>query len=359
MGQCCTTVPIKDQQYQLVLDKPQIEEVQPIELNVQKARDYNDTPSSPNQSEKDYVQSANNNQFSLKQNTIVEYSPIIKWQFLTLMIRLCFNKIQVLIRFILHQSLQNNLNWIICTHMALSSQMLGKNLQQQNNVRLIYEGTWKSGLRHGFGIQMWPDGSVYEGEWYSDQAHGYGRLVGKNGEIYEGQWKEDRANGYGVYDTQDVHYEGQWYDDKQHGQGIERWKNGQVYEGDYLNGQKTGFGKYKWPDLSTYEGQLVDGNPHGKGIYKWEDGRSYDGEWIHNKIYGYGEYKWPDGKVYKGNFIEDKKDGYGELFWPDGREYKGQWKEGKQHGNEWQRIQRSMGKWQNYKMDIIYIINLQ
>ena len=50
--------------------------------------------------------------------------------------------------------------------------------------RLIYEGTWKSGLRHGFGIQMWPDGSVYEGEWNNDQAHGYGRLVGKNGEMF-------------------------------------------------------------------------------------------------------------------------------------------------------------------------------
>jgi MORN repeat len=29
----------------------------------------------------------------------------------------------------------------------------------------VYKGQVKEGLRHGFGIQVWPDGARYEGMW--------------------------------------------------------------------------------------------------------------------------------------------------------------------------------------------------
>ena len=28
-----------------------------------------------------------------------------------------------------------------------------------------YEGQWKDGLRHGFGMYIWKDGDIYIGEW--------------------------------------------------------------------------------------------------------------------------------------------------------------------------------------------------
>lgn len=29
----------------------------------------------------------------------------------------------------------------------------------------VYKGQWKGEVRHGFGIQIWPDGARYEGHW--------------------------------------------------------------------------------------------------------------------------------------------------------------------------------------------------
>ena len=60
-----------------------------------------------------------------------------------------------------------------------------------------YKGQWstRTGLRHGRGVQVWPDGSIYEGYWKHDKAEGRGRLIHSDGDVYEGEWKEDKANG--------------------------------------------------------------------------------------------------------------------------------------------------------------------
>lgn len=41
-------------------------------------------------------------------------------------------------------------------------------------------------MRHGTGVQRWPDGSMYEGMWRDDVATGLGRFTFANGDIYEG-----------------------------------------------------------------------------------------------------------------------------------------------------------------------------
>ena len=48
-------------------------------------------------------------------------------------------------------------------------------------------------VRHGKGVQIWPDGARYEGDWTDDKASGYGRFEHVDGDIYEGQWKDDKA----------------------------------------------------------------------------------------------------------------------------------------------------------------------
>lgn len=30
---------------------------------------------------------------------------------------------------------------------------------------VVYTGEWKNENRHGFGVQIWPDGAKYEGFW--------------------------------------------------------------------------------------------------------------------------------------------------------------------------------------------------
>lgn len=56
----------------------------------------------------------------------------------------------------------------------------------ENNAH--YEGQWKGDARHGFGVQVWSDGSMYQGLWEEDKANGRGRLIHADGDVYEGDW---------------------------------------------------------------------------------------------------------------------------------------------------------------------------
>ena len=60
----------------------------------------------------------------------------------------------------------------------------------------VYHGQWnEKGMRHGVGLQVWPDGMEYEGYWVSDSASYRGRLIMPNGDSYDGEWLSDKANG--------------------------------------------------------------------------------------------------------------------------------------------------------------------
>ncbi|CAG9319523.1 unnamed protein product [Blepharisma stoltei] len=198
----------------------------------------------------------------------------------------------------------------------------------------IYIGEWnKDNQRHGFGIQIWSDGSRYEGYWKNDQAHFKGRIIHADGEIYEGDWKNDKSHGVGIYiHTDGARYEGTWSNDLQDGYGIETWPDGARYQGDYKNGNKEGKGKFVWADGSMYDGEFHNNDIEGVGVYTWNDGRKYVGEWANNKMQGIGTFTWNDGRIYKGGYFDDKKQGYGIFEWPDGRKYEGCWFNGKQHG---------------------------
>jgi hypothetical protein len=198
----------------------------------------------------------------------------------------------------------------------------------------IYIGQWnKDGVRHGRGVQIWPDGSKYEGYWKCDMANGRGRLIHADGDVYEGEWVNDKAHGNGLYTHMDgAQYNGEWKEDKQHGHGVETWPDGAKYEGNYYSGKKHGHGKFNWADGSTYEGEFLHNNIEGHGIYQWSDGRKYEGDWKNNKMDGSGKFTWSDGRIYVGEYLDDKKHGRGEFIWPDGRKYVGEWFNGKQHG---------------------------
>ena len=207
------------------------------------------------------------------------------------------------------------------------------NIEYQNKSEYLGEWNYKTGKRHGRGIQKWLDGAKYEGYFINDKANIQGKLTHHNNDIYEGEWIDDKAEGFGIYTHVDgAKYEGYWKNDKQHGRGIEEWPDNTRYEGNFYNGMKNGFGKFIWKDGSSYEGEFVNNNIEGKGTYIWNDKRKYVGTWKNNEMSGNGVFSWPDGRKYEGEYKNDKKDGYGKFFWPDGKIYKGEWKNGKQHG---------------------------
>lgn len=56
----------------------------------------------------------------------------------------------------------------------------------------VYEGLWKDGKRHGYGVQRYGVGtssvSSYNGEWQENVRHGRGIMTYASGNKYEGYW---------------------------------------------------------------------------------------------------------------------------------------------------------------------------
>lgn len=55
----------------------------------------------------------------------------------------------------------------------------GKEFNHQDDS--VYEGTFNTGKKCGFGTQKWSDGSSYSGYWSNDMMSGSGKLIVKRG----------------------------------------------------------------------------------------------------------------------------------------------------------------------------------
>ncbi len=58
-------------------------------------------------------------------------------------------------------------------------------------LEFLYKGDWKNGKRHGFGIQLFPNGAKFIGNWKKNMAHGFGWLEYINGTSYEGKYEDN------------------------------------------------------------------------------------------------------------------------------------------------------------------------
>ena len=111
--------------------------------------------------------------------------------------------------------------------------------------RQCYSGEWRivddQLMRQGYGVLVWPDGSLYEGYIVGDRVNGYGRLIHADGDQYEGQWCNDQAHGFGTYrHANGALHRGFWAHDKQNGPGFEMWPNKSSFVCEYVDGKKTG-----------------------------------------------------------------------------------------------------------------------
>ena len=132
--------------------------------------------------------------------------------------------------------------------------------------------------QHGFGTQIWQEGSIYTGEWLNGERSGLGRMIFSSGDFYEGSWLKDLTHGKGKFvTTKGTTYIGDFFEDNQHGFGIETWADGAVFKGQFMNSVK-----------------------HGKGEFSWKNGEKYTGMFKENKIEGYGKKNFSDfqGSIY-------------------------------------------------------------
>lgn len=50
-------------------------------------------------------------------------------------------------------------------------------------LRNRYQGEFKDGLRHGFGIFFYANGARYEGEWFENMKHGYACFISEDEKV--------------------------------------------------------------------------------------------------------------------------------------------------------------------------------
>ncbi|QBZ81296.1 morn repeat incomplete domain containing protein [Pandoravirus celtis] len=242
-----------------------------------------------------------------------------------------------------------------------------------------YEGHWKAGKMHGYGIKVDFDGDVYDGDWEAGKKNGYGRYVWADDKsIYEGEWKRDQRHGHGTMTYVDGRqYKGQWHEDQTHGYGGCVWPDGAIYRGGWKKGWRHGCGSMFYRDGARYDGHWrkskchgygewvsAAGDPHRRGLYYRIDrhlsilavaddtvynnpdndqhppsedrqasvgsaagsgGSSYYGWWVDGVMSGHGVCRWPNGLEYVGMFENDAIGGHGVYAYPDGTRVAATW----------------------------------
>jgi len=145
-------------------------------------------------------------------------------------------------------------------------QAYGKTASQKQYVTsTVYKGEFVNNKRHGFGTQVWPNGSKYEGDWAFDAREGRGEFFVKSKDdtlrmVYSGSWLNDMKEGVGVwYGADGSRYEGHFHANLPHGEGTMFYPEGHVYVGQWLDGKRSGYGTLTLANGDVYEVR-ADGN---------------------------------------------------------------------------------------------------
>eukprot|EP00052_Salpingoeca_macrocollata_P029417 m.296272 g.296272 ORF g.296272 m.296272 type:complete len:417 (+) comp22976_c0_seq14:236-1486(+) len=102
----------------------------------------------------------------------------------------------------------------------------------------VFDGNWKKGHMHGYGLYSFPSGAWYQGNFQGGKRHGKGKYSWSHGDEYDGDWKDDKLHGQGKMKYSDgTVYDGDWKDSKRHGAGLLIRKNGTRVEQEYDRGK--------------------------------------------------------------------------------------------------------------------------
>ncbi|CAD8206471.1 unnamed protein product [Paramecium pentaurelia] len=117
-----------------------------------------------------------------------------------------------------------------------------------------YEGEWKNDKNDGYGVYVHFDKSRYEGFWKDDNRHGQGTETwADNSAVYDGSFYMGVKEGYGIYKWADgSNYAGGFRNNQFQGQGVYIWPDGSKYEGYWQNNKMNGQGEMIWIDGRKY-----------------------------------------------------------------------------------------------------------
>jgi hypothetical protein len=139
----------------------------------------------------------------------------------------------------------------------------------------VYKGTYnEEGLKHGYGVCLYPNGDVYIGQYDNGRKQGKGAYIYKVKKnsikaFYCGEWNNNmkEGKGYMLYPNGN-RYMGYWKNNLMHGKAKVTYINGDSYIGEFKNGVKSGAGEYTFAkDRSKYIGDFDQGI-FSSGIWK-------------------------------------------------------------------------------------------
>ncbi|MCQ2252067.1 MAG: caspase family protein [Bacteroidales bacterium] len=231
-----------------------------------------------------------------------------------------------------------------------------------------YIGQFENGKFTQKGTYYWEDGTRYIGDWLNGNRHGYGLEIQPNGKSNEdiyvndeidnskstGCVNGDAKNGYNVFIYDDgSKYEGYNKKGLHDGYGTLHTFDGSVYTGHFSKGKYDGYGILTLPDGSKKEGIFemnrfvgeiknqqgcISGDCQNEYSVRVEGKNIYIGEFKNGEPHGMGKYIMENGSVYNGTVEKGKIEGYGQMdFFDDGspncpKSYIGEMKGGKAHG---------------------------
>jgi hypothetical protein len=187
-----------------------------------------------------------------------------------------------------------------------------------------YEGFWKNGKRHGYGLFDWEESGKYIGFWLNDKMTGYGTYLGDSMDMV-GEFEDGFIQGLG-YIVED-----------------DEWEQG-VYNLSQLEEA------YTFYDNGVSTGCTAGDCQNRYGRYKWSNGDSFTGFFKNGNMY-MGTYLYSNGDKYTGTFNSDNQfDGEGRFFFINGEYYGGKWKNGNYHGRGYfhdKNYNQKIGEWSN------------
>lgn len=164
-----------------------------------------------------------------------------------------------------------------------------------------WEGEFRNGYPDGNGVYTNPEGR-YEGEVRQGVLDGQGkltlymegnsRLEGLSRCGYEGEWRDGKYHGWGILDAAiGDRYEGEFRNGLAGPSGaIDYGVNFSEPQGDW----------------KRYEGEVGSDGAHGRGILWFRDGGYYEGEFANGKMHGHGVSITSSGDRYEGYFRYDE-----------------------------------------------------